>query len=63
MLAAAKTSFFHSKNIGFLKYKLGQAADWNQTIKHLVFDDDCCVSQNIGRTKRNLVKSNNLDFS
>ena len=30
--------------------------------QHLVFDNDCCISQNVGRTKINLVTSNNLFF-
>ena len=32
MLAAVKTSLFCPKNVGFLKSKLGQAADMKQTI-------------------------------
>ena len=30
--------------------------------QHLVLDNDCCISQNVGRTKINLVTSNNLYF-
>ena len=33
-------------------------------IQHLVLDNnDCCISRNVGRTKINLVTSNNLYFS
>ena len=29
---------------------------------YLVLDNDCCISRNVGRTKINLVTSNNLYF-
>ena len=31
-------------------------------IQQLVLDNDCCFSRNVGRTKINLVMSNNLYF-
>ena len=31
-------------------------------IQHLVLDNDCCISQIVGRTKTNLVTSNSLYF-
>ena len=30
--------------------------------QHVVLDDDCCISWNVGRTKINLVTSNKLYF-
>ena len=30
--------------------------------QHLVLDNDCCISQNVGRTKMNLVTSNKLYY-
>ena len=62
MLGAVKTSFFPLQKYEGFKSKFGWAADSNQTIKHLVLDDGCCISQNVGRTEMNLVKSNNLYF-
>ena len=35
----------------------------SHVIQQLVLDDDCCISQNIGGTEINLVKSNDLYFS
>ena len=32
------------------------------SIQHLALDNDCCIIQNVGRTKINLVMSNNLYF-
>ena len=63
MLVVVKTSFFPLRKCQFFKCKLGRAADWNQAIKHMALEDDCCISQNVGRSERNLVKSNSLDFS
>ena len=31
-------------------------------IQHLVLNNDCCFSRNVGKTKINLVTSNNLYF-
>ena len=30
--------------------------------QHLVLDNDCCISRNVGRTKINLVTSNKLNY-
>ena len=30
--------------------------------QHLVLDNDCCISRNVGRTKMKLVTSNSLYF-
>ena len=32
------------------------------SIQHLVLENDCCISRNVGRTKKNLVTSNDLCF-
>ena len=31
-------------------------------IQHLVLDNDCCISRNVGTTKINLVTWNSLNF-
>ena len=48
MLAAVKNSFFPFQNQG------RQPRETKQ-----LNDDGCCISQNVGRTERNLIKSNN----
>ena len=30
--------------------------------QHVVLDNDCCISRNVGRTKINLVTSNKFDI-
>ena len=36
--------------------------EFRLSIQHLVPDNDCCISGNVGRTEINLVTLNNLNF-
>ena len=65
-----KMNQFHSLSYNeacdFVRFHLRviskQNVNFSFNIQHLALDNDCCISRDIGRTKINLVTSNNLYF-